>query len=299
MNTIGVIIARFQSPYIHEGHKSLVNSVKQKHNKTVIVLGVSPVLGSRRNPLDFPTRERMIKKEYPDIVVLPLPDHPSNSKWSQNLDSTLANTFPGSGFTLYGSRDSFISFYSGNNQTCALPENGHHNSTEIRQHFGDKVMDKEEFRSGVIYAYSNTYLKVHPTVDIAIFRNNKTELLMGRKEVDNKWQLPGGFADPTDNNYETTAQRELKEECGAIETGPMNYEGSYRVDDWRYKQEADKIITCLFSAEFVYGIPTAGDDLAEVSWFSLKEISDMMESDKVAEAHFPQLNALLKKYNLK
>ncbi len=108
MNTIGVIIARFQSPYLHEGHKALIDFVKKDHNKTVIVLGVSPVLGSRKNPLDFHTREKMIKKEYPEVVVLPLSDHPLDTKWSQNLDSLLTNSFPGSSFKLFGSRDSFI-----------------------------------------------------------------------------------------------------------------------------------------------------------------------------------------------
>ena len=58
MNTIGVIIARFQSPYLHEGHKALLESVKINHSKTIIVLGVSPVLGSRKNPLDYHTRGR-------------------------------------------------------------------------------------------------------------------------------------------------------------------------------------------------------------------------------------------------
>ncbi|TXH30009.1 MAG: NUDIX hydrolase, partial [Cyclobacteriaceae bacterium] len=108
MKLIGVIIARFQSPYLHEGHRILIDSVTRHHNKTVIVLGVSPVLGSRKNPLDFHTREKMIKQYYPDVVVLPLPDHPLDNKWSQNLDNLLSNAFPGAGFKLYGIRNSFI-----------------------------------------------------------------------------------------------------------------------------------------------------------------------------------------------
>ena len=112
---IGVIIARFQTPYLHDGHKALINEVLSKHGKTVIVLGVSPIRGSRRNPLDFHTREKMIKKEYPEVVVLPLPDHPLDAKWSSGLDTLLSNTFPGSSFTLYGSRDCFINYYSGKN----------------------------------------------------------------------------------------------------------------------------------------------------------------------------------------
>ncbi len=297
MNKIGVIIARFQSPYLHEGHKALIESVRSTHNKIVIVLGISPILGSRRNPLDFPTREKMIKKEFPDLVVLPLSDHPLDSKWSQNLDELLRSTFVGSKFILYGSRDSFIGYYSGQYNTQELPESGDYNSTVIRQQISDKVMDSESFRVGVIYAYSNTYLKVYPTVDIALFRNSKKEILLGRKNIDNKWRLLGGFTDPTDDSYEIAAQRELREECGPVETTPMQYEASLRVNDWRYRKEEDKIITTLFSADYVGGDVKGSDDIAEVKWFTLKELSEMLENKTIAEEHYPQFDILMKKYN--
>ncbi|NBP70708.1 MAG: NUDIX domain-containing protein [Cytophagia bacterium] len=299
MNTLGVIIARFQSPYLHEGHKSLIESVKKSHNKTVIVLGVSPVLGSRKNPLDFHTREKMIKKEYPEVVVLPLSDHPLDNAWSANLDSLLSNSFPGSKFRLYGSRDSFIKYYNGRFEVVELPESGSHNATLIREKISDRVLDSEEFRTGVIYAYANTYLKVYPTVDIAMFRNDKTEILLGKKLIDNKWRLLGGFSDPTDESYEAAAKRELTEECGEIETTPMVYEKSFKVNDWRYKSEEDKIITCLFSTEYISGSAVGSDDIAEVQWFKLSEVKSMMESRATAEEHDPQLSHLMTKYNVK
>lgn len=296
MNNIGVIIARFQTPYLHEGHKALIETVQQQHNKTVIVLGISPVLGSRRNPLDFPTREKMIKKEYPDMVVLPLSDHPLDTKWTQNLDTLLSSTFPGSTFTLYGSRDSFMTSYSGSKKVVPLAENGPHNSTALREKFSDKVIDSEAFRSGIIYAYANTYVKVYPTVDIAVFRNDKTELLLGKKDIDNKWRLLGGFSDPTDDSYEMAAERELREECGAIEITGMRYEKSFRVNDWRYKREADKIITTLFSTDFIAGNPKGSDDIADVDWFTLEKVEKMLNTHEVAEEHYPQLQNLLEKY---
>ncbi|HZY80403.1 MAG TPA: NUDIX domain-containing protein [Cyclobacteriaceae bacterium] len=296
MSTIGVIIARFQTPYLHEGHKALINSVKTNHNKIVIVLGISPVLGSRRNPLDFHTRERMIKKEYNDLVVLPLPNHPIDSQWSQNLDQLLSNTFPGASFRLYGSRDSFIPFYSGKFSTEQLAETGSYSSTILRDKISDRVLDSEEFRTGIIYAYSNTYLKVYPTVDIAVFRNKKTEILLGMKTIDKKWRLLGGFSDPTDDNYEMAAKRELTEECGEIDTTPMQYEGSFRVADWRYMNESDKIITTLFSTDFVSGNPKGSDDIADVKWFPLREVEEMMLVKLTASEHFPQLSTLIKKY---
>jgi bifunctional NMN adenylyltransferase/nudix hydrolase len=296
MNKIGVIIARFQSPYLHEGHKSIIESVKQKHNTVVVVLGVSPVRGSKRNPLNFHTRERMIKKEYTDIVVLPLSDHPLDKKWSQNLDILLTDTFPGSRFILYGSRDSFKSYYSGSNETVDLPENGDHSATTIREQISDKVMDSEEFRTGIIYAYANTYPKVYPTVDIAVFQNERTEILLGRKDIDNKWRLLGGFSDPTDDSFEAAAARELREECGDIVTTPMQYEGSFRVADWRYKNETDKIITTLFSTDYISGLPQGSDDIAEVKWLTLDTVLGMIDSNTIAPEHIRHLSVLLKKY---
>ncbi len=299
MNTIGVIIARFQSPYLHAGHKDLIDSVRRDHNKIVIVLGVSPVLGSRKNPLDFHTREKMIKKDYPEIVVLPLSDHPIDLKWSLNLDSLLSNSFPGSGFKLFGSRNSFIPYYSGKYEVIELQENGLHNATLIREQISSKVLDSEEFRTGVIYAYSNTYLKVYPTVDIAVFRNNKAEILLGKKEIDNKWRLLGGFSDPTDDSYEDAARRELAEECGPIEITEMKYEKSFRVNDWRYRSESDKIITSLFSTDYVIGYPKGSDDIGEVRWFAFSEVQAMITQHITAEEHAPQLQHLISKYSSK
>ncbi|MBS1505680.1 MAG: NUDIX domain-containing protein [Bacteroidetes bacterium] len=299
MKAIGVIIARFQTPYLHEGHKATIRQVQEKHNKTVILLGVSPVKGSRKNPLDFYTRERMIKKEYHDVVILPLADHPLDAQWSKNIDTLLGDSFPGSAFVLYGSRDSFIPYYSGKYETVELPEAGSQSATLIREKISDKVLDSEEFRMGVIYAYSNMYLKVYATVDIALFRNNKTEILLGRKNIDNKWRLLGGFSDPTDESYEEAAKRELTEECGAIETAAMQYEKSLRVNDWRYNTELDKIITTLFSTDFISGNPEGSDDIAEVQWFKLNEMKVMIEQKETAEEHFPQLTYLIEKYNSK
>jgi len=297
MKTVGVIIARFQSPYLHDGHKTLIDTVTKNHNKTVIVLGVSPVKGSRKNPLDFHTREKMIKQAYPELVVLPLPDHPLDTRWSQNLDTMLNSTFPGTGFKLYGSRDSFIPYYSGKLETVELPETGSHSSTFIREQISDIVLNSEEFRTGVIYGHANTYVKVYPTVDIAIFRNNKTEMLLGKKEIDNKWRLLGGFSDPTDDSYEEAAKREVEEECGPIVTTDMHYEKSFRVNDWRYRREADKIITSMFSTDYVSGDAQGSDDIGEVKWFTLYEVSAMITRNETAEEHEPQLKFLLEKYN--
>lgn len=282
---VGVIIARFQTPYLHEGHKALMDEVADNHDKLIIVLGVCPVRGSRKNPYDYFTREKMIKREYPEVVVLPLSDHPSDIQWSENLDNILATACPAENFVLYGSRDSFIPYYSGRNKTIELPEHGDHNATELRQKYADKVFDSQDFRAGILYAYHNQYPKVYPTVDIAVYRNDGKEILLGKKPNNMKWRLIGGYVDPTDEKLEDAALRELKEEAGPILVQNMSYVLSKKVDDWRYRSEVDKIITTVFRCEYVSGEFEAQDDICELAWHKVVDLAEMIEKKEITPEH--------------
>jgi bifunctional NMN adenylyltransferase/nudix hydrolase len=290
-----VIVARFQSPYLHEGHKQLIEEVMDSHNKLIIVLGISPIPG-RRNPFDFHTRERMIKKEYPSLTILPLSDHPSDTKWSKNLDILLKNTFPTEQFLLFGSRDSFIPYYEGQYETVELPEHGEYSATSIRSKYADKVFDSKDFRAGILYGLHTQYKKVYPTVDVALFRNGKKEISLAQKETSPQWRLVGGFTDPEDESYAVAAKRELLEECGELEVGEMLYETSARIDDWRYRPEVDKIITTLFSCDLLYGEPKADDDIVAVKWFPVQELPHMLQQNHLSTEHRKLFQHLIKKY---
>jgi bifunctional NMN adenylyltransferase/nudix hydrolase len=292
----GVIIARFQTPYLHEGHRQLINQVQSSHNRLIILLGVSPITGSRKNPYDYHTREKMIKKDYPEIIVLPVSDHPSDRVWSETLDNLLKSVFPSEHFCLYGSRDSFIPYYSGRFETVELPEHGDYNATELRKQYADKVFDSNDFRAGILYAYYNQYTKVYPTVDIAMFRNNRTEILLGKKAVNNKWRFIGGFSDPEDADYESAAKRELMEDCGEMEVTEMTYETSRKINDWRYRNEADKIITLLFSCDFITGSPAAQDDIIDLNWFKLSDLPQMLTDGFISDEHHELFTFIINKY---
>lgn len=294
MKTTGVIIARFQTPYLHEGHKFLINEIKGRHNKMVIVLGVSPVKGSRRNPFDFYTREKLLKQFEPELVVLPLSDNPSDQVWSQQLDALLASTFSMEQFVLYGSRDSFIRYYSGHFTVQELPEKGTHSASSIRDENGDKVLNSVDFRLGINYAYHSMYPKVYPTVDIAVLNEDNSEVLLGKKHLATQWRFPGGFTDPEDESFEAAARRELSEECGPIEVRNMQFVGSAKIDDWRYRNETDKIITSFFKTNLVYGKPQAADDLADLAWFPVNELAAMTEKNQITAEHHVLVQQLLK-----
>lgn len=294
MSTTAVIIARFQAPFLHDGHRHLIEQIKSKHHKVVVVLGISPVKGSRRNPYDFYTRERLLKKAYPELVILPLADHPSDAIWSSNLDELLQASFPAEQFLLYGSRDSFIPHYTGKLSIEELPQHEQYSATDIRHQWADKVLDSEDFRLGINYAYHNTYAKIYPTVDIALFKEDRSFLLLGQKKGRPEWRLPGGFADVTDADFESAARRELSEECSKIETAAMQYIASAKIDDWRYRREEDKIMTLLFATDLLYGHAEASDDLVNVGWFAVDKLQQMVDENKIAREHHPLIALLLK-----
>ena len=65
--------------------------------------------------------------------------------------------------------------------------------------------------AGDSYHTPHTHASV---VDIGLFRNDYTELLLARKPNEAKWRLPGGFVDPLGESFEQAALRETKEESG-------------------------------------------------------------------------------------
>lgn len=270
---IGVIIGRFQNYDLHEGHISLINDVCSRHKKVLILVGIKPgVLVTRKNPLDFYTRKLMIQDKFPGVVILPLHDMPSDSDWSKSVDEKILETFGDhQSATLYGSRDAFIPFYSGKFATVELENTIEISSTEIRESASDDVRSSSDFRRGVCYAAYNRHPVAYPTVDIVIFNNTRTSIVLGRKKNDlyGRLRFPGGFFDPSkDNDFFSAAKREAIEETG-LEVGELQYIGSTIIDDWRYRGEQDKIITTIISCKSLFGSPTAGDDLFSAGWYPI------------------------------
>jgi len=269
---IGVVIARFQIDDLHEGHKALLNHVLTENNKLVVLLGCCSTKVTTKNPLDFKSRRLMIWSHFPTADVFPVFDNRSNHLWSVAIDVLLNSLYKDDTVTLYGSRDSFIPYYSGTKPVKEYKQEFVLAATERREEISKlDPMSSKAFRSGVIYAAYNRYPICYPTVDVAITNQEKTKVLLGRKKNEALFRFVGGFVDPTDANFEAAATREVIEETG-LEVGPMTYIGSKSIEDWRYKGIADNITTTLFTCEVLFGTPIAQDDIAEVKWFDLDKI---------------------------
>jgi bifunctional NMN adenylyltransferase/nudix hydrolase len=271
---VGVVVGRFQTNYLHEGHINLINHVLSNHKKTIILLGVSRIQNTKKNPLDFASRKAMIQKLYPNVMILPIVDNRDDEKWSQDVDRNVAIPFGEKKTVIYGSRDSFIPFYSGKHTVIELEASQYHNATNIREEVARETLDTQDFRAGIIYSTFNQRPVAYSTVDVCVY-NDEGQVLMAKKPNEKYWRFVGGFVDPTDDSFEDAAKREFKEETGGNCTidEPM-YILSQKVDDWRYKKEESKIITTLFLARRTMGFAEASDDIAEVKWIDFREFSN-------------------------
>lgn len=259
----GIIIGRFQVFELSAIHQKLIEKVRKRHARTVVFLGSNPA-PSDHNPLDFYQRLLMFAELYGDALpVHEMPDLPDDRVWSQELDRRILEIRPEGDVTLYGTEEEFVERYSGRHTTEVLEA--------VETDFSDDmiweaVKNPRDFRVGVLFSTLNRFPTVYPTVDIAVFRNDRQELLLARKENEARLRFPGGFTDPSDDSFEMAALRELIEECGPIEVEGMIYLGSCRIDDWRYRNSSDTIMTHLYACDWVEGEPIASDDIAELRW---------------------------------
>ena len=273
---VGVIVGRFQVPELHDAHLDLIQTVCEAHDKVIIFLGLAPVRVTRENPLDFEARKQMILEAFPNVIVQYVEDMPSDQVWSRKLDAQIERlTTPVQTVVLYGGRDSFIAHYSGKHPTAELVQDTFISGSEARKRISRKsTKATADFRAGVIWASQSMFPKCHPTVDVAIFNDDCTKILLCRKENEKEYRLVGGFINPGDT-AEASARREVYEETGLEITDP-EYVGSFVIDDWRYRNEVDKITSFLFKAKRFSGTPRPDDDIVECRWFDVKELKQSL-----------------------
>ncbi len=285
---VGVIVGRFHVHELHEGHKQLINEVLKNHDRVMVFIGLAHLRNTLKNPLDFRARRQMFAEAYPQIDVHYIEDTQDDLVWSKRLDAEVTkHTSPNQKIVLYGSRDSFLKAYNGRFDTRELEAEIFVSATEIRRRVCNSYFPNKDYRAGMIAATDNRYPTAYQCVDIAVFNEDETEILLARKPDEKLWRFIGGFSDPRSESLEVDARREVQEEAGIEITDPK-YVGSTLIDDWRYRSEVDKIKTALFRAKILCGRPEGGDDIAEVAWFKVKELT----KEKVMPLHHVLLDLL-------
>ena len=251
---IGVVIARLQTPTLHAGHCHVLDHAKNRNDILCVILGNHGGVPHDRYPLDIAARTKMVQAAYPQAIVLELTDRSLNDVWSKELDELLRKNFVDDLITLYGSRDSFIPYYTGTFKTESVEPIVCPSATEIRTEECTVVSDHIEFRRGMIYASLSRFPVVYSTVDTVpytIKRDGTVEILVGQKLEDgDKYRTIGGFVAPKDISHAQAAKRELWEEVGMIEVGTPEYVGSFKIVNHRH-HKFFKFSQPIFNCRFI------------------------------------------------
>jgi bifunctional NMN adenylyltransferase/nudix hydrolase len=220
----------------------------------------------------------MVREYYPhpDVKIVPLRDHPhSNRLWSEQLDALIEESFPDMSAVLYGSRDSFIPLYTGHFPTHEVPQLSKINGTSVRSELS--FPKSADARAAIIFAEQKRPAFTYATCDLAI-RDPKTEmvLLTGKREHSGLLAFLGGHAEKSDGDARTTAMREQQEEVRGVTLSSPVYIGSEIIDDPRYKNSADSVMTTFFAADYEGGKPTPSDDVHSVRWVHPRDFAQVL-----------------------
>lgn len=302
---VGVIVARFQVPELHPVHKKMIDTVCENHKKVIIFLGVPVVQNTKRNPLEFAARKAMIQELYPNVTILPVRDQRSNEAWSYILDQKIQEPYGNRTFLLYGSRDSFIPYYSGRYKTVELIGNNVEISgSKVREDVSKEIVNTTDFRKGVVYGNFGRYPVIMPCADIVVHNPTDDTILLGRKPGESQLRFIGGHVETSDSCYEAAAIKELSEEapgisiCETVDT--LKYVCSGKIKDWRHAKEDSEIFSTLFLATRMSGAARAADDIEEIRWVRIADVCDYETYAKmIVPEHLDFFGKLIKYFETK
>lgn len=136
MSRVGVIVGRFQVPFLTQGHWSLIDQVTKEFDHTIIFIGTTKDGSlSYHDPLPFEAREAAIVDKFPELAghIFEIPDIGNWELWVKDLDRRIScaevlGIIPYTKDTfICGSRDSIISRYKesgGTYETFEVQEYG-------------------------------------------------------------------------------------------------------------------------------------------------------------------------------
>lgn len=312
INSVGVIVGRFQVPVPTSAHMGLLEYAIRNYGTVIVFIGHSPILNrlniipkdiiKQNIELECENINRVLKTNT-KIIVSTIQDVFNPPLWSfilekQILEICRTNNINVSNIYAVGGRDSYLFSYKGNllQPDIFRSDLGDEiSASAIRQKIlKDGPIPHPMFLQGMIYQRLSQYETAFQTVDVAIRFNGA--FLLGHRKGITKYRFIGGFSDPSSESLEEDAMRETYEETHLITSDPK-YLGSTKIDDARYKNSGDSIKTAFFQV-IAEGYGTATfeepeeengfDDMPFLRWFKPEDINE----DMLVKEHIKLFNIL-------
>jgi len=133
-----------------------------------------------------------------------------------------------------------------------------------------------------------------PKVDIRAAVIKEGKILLVHERSDNKWAMPGGWADVGDIPSEV-AIRETKEESG-YDVKPVKVIGVFDANREGVKLEFFHAFKIVFLCELIGGEAATSDETQDVGFFSFDKLPPL-SPNRTNENHIKQIIAHLKNSN--
>lgn len=277
---IGVLIDTFQYIKLPKKLKKLAKKLQKECDEFLILVSLKEIKNTTNQFLDYNTINDWLKRKFPKATIHQIVDCESNFHFSQQIVEKIYDktTSPDWRTLIYAFNDT-LEHYNGSYEINSL-------GARHVENIGMRKIGGKQYRRGMMDASIIRYATGFPTIDVVAYQYSveSNKILLGRKEGSDNWHLPGGFFDPQkDNSFLDTAKRELFEET-SIQAEVLKHFDSMKVDDYRYKNEFDKIITTIYEFQIPFEtVLNPTDDLIEVRMFSCDEI--MKDEFPIMKSH--------------
>lgn len=281
---VGVLIARFQTHKLVEAHLNILNSLRSKYAKVLVLLTTPAIKATIENPLDYPSRAEMIRTSFPDVLIQPLADTSSDGQWSWKIDVAIREAFGALvKVSIHASSDAAVPFYIGTHKILPLPPKIQQSIAGVKASLKNDsaLMGTPAWRAGMVHSSTARFDLSYQRVDVVPYRIEKGNLeilLLSREENEGLFSI-GGSVLTKDLSLEEASKRELWDQVGV--RGLPKYVGSTRVNDWRFRFERDKVLSSVFVVGYIPQQGLSSLKGVTAKWFSLSVVSDgLLVADK-------------------
>lgn len=226
---IGVVIGRFQTDELTEGHKSLIDYAINNYKKVLIIVGTP---SDEYKPDKYILPIEIIKDmliEYTSVIensnvfISDVRDCDSSIEWSEHVDGIINYTFSSPKYTdvnIIGGRDSFIPYYTGKFETKNVVfKDITCSASERREKLFKTIDHSSQFRHGIMWALKNVkpiavkvILKIKYK-DLLVFTDCSTD-----SSFKNYYELP---CRSMQTSFEITAASLLRDMLSPVDTENM------------------------------------------------------------------------------